>query len=79
MADKREKLCVGRYWDEPKIYACVDSEKIEMRVWLDDFMEALAKELGAPWVWSEAAMKEKLIAASARALEEIKKASHQVV
>jgi hypothetical protein len=80
MTDRRDRVVVGRKWNNPNIYTLVESERIEMRILLDDFINALAVEMGSPaFLMTKAGLKERLKLAATAALDEIKKASAQVV
>ncbi len=74
------KVVISRKWNNPEISASVTNEKIELVMKLDDFVEALGRELGSPtWMFTQATLIEKLNAAYSRVMSEVKGASKEVV
>ena len=74
------KVVIGRKWSNPQIYAYVDGDKIEMQISLEDFLTGLVDEIGSPaTLLTKAALKARVLAASRAVVEEVKKASLEVV
>jgi hypothetical protein len=46
--DSKSVVTVSRKWHEPQIRVWVSQEEIGMSMWLDDYLKALAKEVGNP-------------------------------
>jgi hypothetical protein len=42
------KLVISRYWNNPTITVCIDSEKIEVRMTVEDFCKAIVAEIPHP-------------------------------
>jgi hypothetical protein len=82
IADKnsRAKLVVGRKWSLDQIYALVTHEGIELSVDLEVFIGAVVEALGSPaFVMTKKGLKKRIKAILPHVLEEIKKASVEVV
>lgn len=73
-------LTISRKWHMPQIETSVSNESISLKCDLDDFIEAVAQELGpVTWVFSDKAFRLKLDAAVERVLQGIKDESSKVV
>ena len=40
-------VTISKYWNSPKIFTKITSEEISLEISLDDFREALKKEIGS--------------------------------
>lgn len=76
----KAKLCTGRYWAHPAVYAIATSEKIELQVNLfDDGIDAVIEEIGNPTLLvTKAQLKKKMKAAFEKVLSEVRRASVEV-
>lgn len=48
MSAAREVVTISRHWDNPTIKVWVNREEIGLQVGIDDYLAALAREIGNP-------------------------------
>jgi len=76
----RTKIVVSRQWAHPSIEAFVHSDAVGARMELNDFVAALAHEVGNPaMIFTKAQMYERLKAAAEAVSAEMKCATSHVV
>lgn len=80
MLQERDKIVIGRKWNNPKIYTVVNVDKIEMDIDLENFSHALAEEIGNPtFIMTKAQLEKKIHSAIKAVVSEIKTASREVI
>ena len=73
---QKNTLVISRHWDNPKINVLVTTKGIQIETSLDDFLVALAKEMGNPtMLLTKNMLLSALRGASLEVLEKIKEAS----
>ena len=77
---ERMAVVVSRHWNNPDISVTVNRDKIELVCKLDDFVEALTREMGSPmFSFSMKSQKDRARRAMLAAVEKIKEASSKVM
>ena len=75
-----EAVVTGRKWNNPKIYAEILHDGIEMKMSFEDFLTALAAEVGSPtFLMTRAGLELRIKEASGRVLKEMRDASAAVI
>lgn len=76
----RSAVTVSRHWDSPVIKVSVSHEKIEMELGLDDYLVALAAEIGNPaTMLTQAALLARMRVAAERVRLKVQESSVVVV
>lgn len=76
----RTKIVVCRKWAHPDIEAYIQSDSVGARMTLDDFVGALAAEVGEPlMILTKKQLLDKLRAATEKVSAEMKQATKHVV
>ncbi len=76
----REKLVIGRKWNNPEIYTHIDVNKIELGISMENLVHALAQEVDKPaLIMTKAQLEKRLQIAMTKVLSEIKRCSTEVV
>lgn len=80
MISVKNKVVVGRKWNNPEIYTHLSTEKIQLEISIEDFVLALANEIKRPaFILSRNGLNTELLAAIPKVLSEVKKTSVEVV
>jgi len=67
-------VTISSKWSQPTVYTLVDDEGISLSVPVEDFVEALVREIGpVTWVIRDATFQEKVAQALGRVIEGIKR------
>lgn len=78
--ETKSVVVISRKWHEIPIRAYVTQEEIGMRLWLNDYLQALVKEVGNPaLILTQKQLLDKMRAAAERVETEVKQASRAVV
>ena len=73
-------ITISRYWNNPKISTTISMEGIALQSDLDDFVEAIIREIGPiTWIVTEKQFREKVSTAVHKVTEMIKEESIKVV
>lgn len=73
-------VTISKKWHNPWINITIDTEGIELRMSMDDFREALKREVGSiTWVFKKETFDSQLDAAITRVISGIKEESAKVV
>lgn len=73
-------ITISRYWNNPKITTKVTNQEISLEMSLDDFKEALKKEIGSvTTVLTKAGFEQKVDKAFVNIIEGIKEESAKVI
>lgn len=75
----KDVVTISRYWHEPAIRTVVTSEGISLSTPVEDFLTALAQEMGPTAAMTRASLTKKLLAALPNVLNRIKEESIKVV
>ena len=75
----KDVVTISRYWHTPAIRTTVDVEGIALSTELEDFLKAVADELGPTVSLTRAALAQKLVASSRIVCTKIKEESIKVV
>lgn len=75
---KVEKLVISRYWDNPQISYMVNADGINITIALDQYLYALAEEIGNPAIlMTKAQLLKALYMSSSVVCEKVKQATAQ--
>lgn len=73
------KLVISRYWDNPTITVCIDSEKIGVQMAVEDFLKAMASEISHPsTTMTRAQLEKNMLGVLETVLNKTKEATAQV-
>jgi hypothetical protein len=73
---KNHNIVISRYWHRPKIDVFLMREGIAIEFTVEDFIKAIAEEIGSPTlILKQKTIQDKLIDAAAQVLEKAKEAS----
>lgn len=73
-------VTISKKWNNPQINIMIDVEGIELKMNMDDFREALKREVGSiTWVFKKETFNSQLDAAITRVISGIKEESAKVV
>ena len=76
----KELITISRYWNKPFIKVLVTDEDISLSITLDDFIEAVKKEIGSVrWVVKDETFEYRLMQAVKTVLEKVKEESIKAV
>lgn len=80
MIEEKQTLVIAREWTNPQIHVWISEETIGMRMSAEDYLKALAEEIGNPTMLvTKAALLEKLQQANSRIISSMKNYSTSVV
>lgn len=76
----KEIVTISRYWNKPSIGVVVTDQSISLSITLDDFIDAVKKEIGSVrWVVKDETFEARLDKAVKTVLEKVKEESTKVI
>lgn len=76
----RTVITISKYWNHPKIQTSINNKEINMEMELDDFIEALKREIGSvTWIFRDKTFSEQIEKAKEIVLSKVKEETIKVV
>lgn len=80
MIGPKTVVVVSRYWDNPDIQVTVTDRGIGIEMLIEDYVAALAAEMGNPTTLvTRAQLKERMLAAASEVIRKMKQATNKVM